>query len=319
MAQQAILVTGADGFVGSALCDAIGARGQRVIAAVRKRAGPGRAVVGNLDATTDWSAALQGCGTVIHLAARVHVMEDAEADPLARYREVNVEGTVNLARQAIDAGVKRFVFVSSVKVNGEATHGIPFTAADVPAPCDPYGISKMEAEVALRALASQTGLELVIVRPPLVYGPGVKANFLNLIKMVERGLPLPLGLVDNRRSMVALDNLIDLLLVCASHPNASGKTFMVCDGEDLSVAQLVQIIAEAFNKKSRLLPVPPGLLSFGARILGKSDVANRLLGSLQVDVVPTQVALKWTPAVTPRAAIYQTVAHYKAARPGKTT
>ena len=317
-AAQTILVTGADGFVGRALCEALRERGDQVIAAVRTVDGPGRAVVGNLDGNTDWRAALHGCATVVHLAARVHVMSDTHADPLRLYREVNVEATLNLARQAHAAGVKRMVFVSSVKVNGEATDGKPFAATDVPAPSDPYGISKMEAEDGLRAYAAASGLEVVIVRPPLVYGPGVKANFLNLIKMVERGLPLPLGLVDNRRSMVALDNLVDLLMLCTRHPAAPGNIFMVSDGDDLSVAQLIRLIAEAFDKKAVLLPVPTGLMALVAKMLGKSTVANRLLGSLQVDIVPTRVTLEWTPAVTPRAAVMKTVSHYKLLKARKT-
>ncbi len=311
-----VLVTGASGFVGSALCRALRARGTEVVETVRQGPGAGQAMVGELGADTDWRAALAGCNSVVHLAARVHVMADSNSDPLQAYRSVNVDGSVQLARQAAAAGVRRFVFVSSVKVNGEATTLRPFRADDAPAPVDPYGQSKCEAEAALRALAAETGMELVIVRPPLVYGPGVKANFLNLIRLVRRGLPLPLGSVANRRSMVALDNLVALLMVCTTHPNAPGQTFMVSDGQDLSIAELIRMIASALGVAPRLLPVPPLLLMGGARLFGQGAMADRLMGSLQVDMDQTRSTLQWSPVVAPQAAINQTVDFYLAAESG---
>ncbi|PWF48897.1 UDP-glucose 4-epimerase family protein [Massilia glaciei] len=305
-----VLVTGASGFVGTALCRALSEKGRAHTAAVRTGAVGAQVSVGDIGPATDWRAALAGCSVVVHLAARVHVMSDRDADPLRAYREVNLEGTMNLARQAVRAGVKRFVFVSSVKVNGEATAAAPFSALDEPGPCDPYGQSKMEAERALLALARETGLEVVIVRPPLVYGPGVKANFLSLMRLVRRGLPLPLGSVRNRRSMVALDNLVDLLIVCCTHPRAAGGIFMVSDGNDVSVAELVGMIAKAMGRRPRLIPLPVALLDAGARMLGKGAVAERVLGSLQVDIASTQVTLEWTPVIGTQAAIDQTVSNF---------
>lgn len=304
------LVTGANGFVGVALCRALRAGGRDVVAAVRHPARPDQIQVGDLNAHTDWRAALQGCDVVIHLAARVHVMADQDEDPLRAYREVNLDGTLNLARQAVAAGVRRFVFVSSVKVNGEATTSAPFRASDVPMPCDPYGQSKLEAEQALQQLSRDSGLEVVIVRPPLVYGPGVKANFLNLMKLVEKGIPLPFGRIWNFRSMVALDNLVDLLIVCSTHPNAPGNIFMVSDGADMGVRELVTSIASAMDKRLLLVPVPTGLMIGAAKLLGKQGVVDRLLGSLQVDITSTQATLKWQPVVTPQAAIVETVEQF---------
>jgi nucleoside-diphosphate-sugar epimerase len=304
------LVTGANGFVGSAVCAALRARGDRVVGAVRKDAIEGHIAVGNLDGNTDWRAALEGCAVVVHCAARVHVMADADSDPLRAYREVNVDGSVNLARQAAAAGVRRMVFVSSIKVNGEATRGIPYRASDVPAPVDPYGVSKLEAEQALLALGRETGMEIVIVRPPLVYGPGVKANFRNLIKLVRKGFPLPFGSLRNRRSMVALDNLVNLLMVCSTHPAAPGQVFLAADGVDLTIGDLVTMIARAQNKRQMLVPVPAALMRVVAGLLGKTAVAGRLLDSLQVDIVHTQAALEWTPVISPQAAIDKTVAAF---------
>jgi nucleoside-diphosphate-sugar epimerase len=226
-------------------------------------------------------------------------MDDREGEPLKAFREVNVVGTLNLARQAAAAGVKRFIFISSIKVNGEQTPlGQLFFSHDVPSPEDFYGISKHEAEQGLRELAAETGMEVVIIRPPLVYGPDVKGNFANMIKLVGKGLPLPLGAVHNKRSLVALDNLVDLIITCIDHPGAANETFLVSDGEDLSTTQLLQGVAEAMGKPSRLIPVPAGLLKFGATLLGKKALAQRLLGSLQVDISHTQKCLNWTPPLT---------------------
>ena len=253
----------------------------------------------DMTASTDWHAALIGVHSVVHCAARVHVMKDDATDPLQAYREVNVNGTLNLARQAAQAGVGRFVVISSIKVNGEATQpGQFFTADDVPSPLDPYGVSKLEAEQGLREIEAQTGMEVVIVRPPLVYGPGVKANFASMMRWVARGMPLPLGAIHNARSMVALDNLVDLLVICIKFPAAAGHTFLVSDGEDVSTTELLRRTANAMGKKALLLPVPASVLELGATLLGKRDVAQRLCGSLQVDMTRTRRLLGWNPPLT---------------------
>ncbi len=240
------------------------------------------------------------CDVVFHLAARVHVMREPSSDPAALYRLANATGTLVLARAAARAGTRRFIFLSSVKVNGESTEtGHPFTAADNPAPQDPYGISKLEAEQGLRQIAAETGMEVVIVRPPLVYGPGVKANFASLLRAVQRGLPLPLGAVTgNRRSLVALDNLVDLLMTCIDHPAAGNQTFLVSDGEDLSTTALIRRMGQAMGKPVRLVPVPSALLHAGATVIGKGSVAQRLLGNLQVDIAHTRTTLGWTPPIS---------------------
>jgi UDP-glucose 4-epimerase len=287
------------------------ARGVPFTAAVRRGGADGSIAVGEVNAGTDWSAAISGCSTVIHLAARVHVMNDTRADPLAAYREVNLDGTLNLARQAAQHGVKRFVFVSSVKVNGESTEaGRPFAASDVAAPLDPYGQSKLESELALQDLGRSRGMEIVVVRPPLVYGPGVRANFLKLMQLVKWGIPLPFGAAHNHRSMVALDNLVDLLLVCADHRQAAGQVFLVSDDHDLSVSGLITMIAKHMGKRAILLPVPAGLITACARVAGKANVADRLFGSLQVDIAQTKTTLGWQPVVGAEAAIRQTVLHF---------
>ncbi len=300
-----ILVTGGTGLVGGALIarlmrDVVDVR----VAAMRPGAaftnGTDVALVGDLSGQTDWLAALIGVDAVIHTAARMHVMHDAATAPLSEYRRVNVQGTLHFARQAAAAGVKRFVFLSSIKVNGEATQvGQTFMADDAPGPQDPYGISKMEAEQGLREISAQTGMEVVIIRPPLVYGPGVKANFQAMMRWLNRGLPLPLGAVThNRRSLVALDNLVDLIVTCIAHPAAANQTFLVSDGEDLSTTDLLRRMGQALGKPARLLPVPPALLKLGAALIGKPELAQRLCGSLQVDISKTRQLLGWTPPVS---------------------
>jgi len=310
IAKMKILITGANGFVGTELCSSLQQRALAHVATVRANPGLGQIAVGDLSTTTDWQAALVGCDCVIHLAARVHVMEEKSGDPLAAFRATNVDATLHLARQAIANGVRRFVFVSSIKVNGEVTVDRPFTAFDTPAPLDPYGQSKLEAELALQELASTTGLELVIVRPPLVYGPGVRANFLNLMKLINKGLPLPLGAIHNRRSMVAVDNLVDLLIVCCQHEQAAGQVFLVSDGQDVSITQLLQQLAQALQKRVWLLPIPASLMTTAARMLGKSAIASRLFGSLQVDIGHTEQRLQWRPPVSMQQALKKTVAHF---------
>nr|MDP2190435.1 SDR family oxidoreductase [Rhodoferax sp.] len=308
-----VLVTGASGFVGRPLCAALFKRGHEVVAVMRSvdaaLHGFSPAVVGAIDQGTNWAAALDKVTVVIHLAARVHVMHDTAVDPLAAFRAVNVQGTLNLARQAAAAGVKRFVFVSSVKVNGEYTQlGRAFTEADAPDPQDAYGLSKHEAEQGLREIAAETGMEVVIIRPPLVYGPGVKANFATLMRAVQRGWPLPLGAVHNQRSLVALDNLVDFIVTCLSHPQAANQTFLVSDGHDLSTAELVRGLARAAGVPARLLPVPVWALQAGAALLGKGDAVQRLCGNLQVDISKARSLLGWTPPISVEEGLRQAVA-----------
>ncbi len=298
-----LLLTGATGFLGSRLATDLQSKpGVNLTAAVRRRIEMPAAhivEVQGLDANTDWSTALTNQQVVIHAAARAHIMKDEVADPLAEYRRVNVDGTLNLARQAAAEGVKRFIFISSIKVNGEQTPlGQPFTADDTPAPEDAYGISKREAEQGLHQLAADTGMEVVIIRPPLVYGPGVKGNFASMIKLVAKGLPLPLGAIHNQRSLVAVGNLVDLIITCIDHPAAANQVFLAGDGQDLSTTELLRGVAQAMGKPSRLIPVPASILMFAATLLGKKAVAQRLLGSLQVDISKARNLLGWEPPIS---------------------
>ncbi len=302
-AQTNILVTGATGLVGQALLgQLLDGRAYMVTAALRAASGFDRCaacVVGDITNVTDWSIALTNQQVVIHAAARAHVMKDDATDPLAEYCRVNVDGTLNLARQAAATGVKRFIFISSIKVNGEQTPlGQPFTPDDTPSPEDAYGISKWKAEQKLQQLASETGIELVIIRPPLVYGPGVKGNFTSMNKMVAKGIPLPLGAINNQRSLVAVDNLVDLIITCIDHPAATNQVFLAADGQDLSTSELLFGVAQAMGKPSRLIPVPSSLLMLAATLLGKKAVAQRLLGSLQVDISKARNVLGWEPPVS---------------------
>lgn len=295
-----VAVTGGTGFVGRCLIERLNHSNNDVVSLAR---------IMRVDGMPEWCIE-RPIEVVIHAAARVHVMNETTSDPLAEFRKVNVQGTELLARRAAAAGVKRFVFISSVKVNGEATSDISFKSSDVPAPLDPYGVSKLEAEQALLAVAQETGLEVVIIRPPLVYGPGVRANFLKLMRLVKMGMPLPLGAIHNRRSMVALDNLVDLVVLCTHHQNAPGQVFMVSDDRDVSISELLRMLAGAMGKRSFLLPVPQRIISGGAALVGKSEVASRLLGSLQVDIAHTKSALNWKPVVSMEMAINKTVAHF---------
>jgi nucleoside-diphosphate-sugar epimerase len=302
-AQANILLTGASGFVGQAVLGRL-LEDKLYKATVALRSADSlnhctAYVVGDFSNATDWSAALSNQQVVIHAAARAHIMKDEVADPLTEYRRVNVDGTLNLARQASVAGVRRFIFISSIKVNGEKTPlGQPFTAEDIPAPEDAYGISKWEAEQGLQQLASETGMEVVIIRPTLVYGPGVKGNFASMIKLLAKGLPLPLGAIHNHRTLVALDNLVDLIITCIDHPAAANQVFLAGDGQDLSTTELLRGVARAMGKPSRLIPVPASLLMLGATLIGKKAVAQRLLGSLQVDISKARDLLGWEPPVT---------------------
>ena len=269
--------------------------------------------VGAIDGETDWSAALNGVDAVIHLAARVHVMKDSAADPLAEFLKINLYGTSNLAQQAASAGVKRFVYVSSVKVNGEQTTvNRPFLESDEPDPQDPYGISKWRAEQALRRIAQETGLEIVIVRPPLVYGPGVKGNFVSLLDAIDRGMPLPLAGAHNARSLVYVGNLVDALIACATHPAAAGQTYLVSDGDDVSTALLVDMIAQSLGRNSRSFNFPPGLLRAAATLLGRAEQMDRLFGSLRVSDEKIRGELGWSPPCTLEQGLRETAVWYRA-------
>lgn len=297
------LLTGATGFVGARLASRLASlQGIDLTCAVRSNSAvpDGQVqVIKGLNATTDWSQALVGQQVVIHAAARAHIMNEEVADPLAEYRRVNVEGTLNLARQAADAGAKRFIFLSSIKVNGEQTlQGSPFCSGSSPAPEDDYGLSKLEAEQGLKALADETGMEVVIIRPPLVYGLGVKANFAALMKLASRNLPLPLGSINNKRSLIALDNLVDLIVTCIDHPKAANQTFLVSDDQDVSTSELLRLMTRAAGKEPRLLPFPVFGLKLAAGLLGRKAIADRLCGSLQVDITHTKETLGWEPPVS---------------------
>ena len=301
---NSVLVTGATGFVGSSLSSRLASEDIETLACVRRdidsmQEGVRYMPVDELTANTDWRQVLAGIKSVVHLAARVHIMHDTAADPLKAFRAVNVEGTLNLARQAAAAGVKRFLFMSSVKVNGESTPpGRAFTEADATNPQYAYGQSKQEAEQGLRQISADKGMEVVIIRPPLVYGPGVKANFAALMRAVQRGWPLPLGAVNNQRSLVALDNLVDFIVTCITHPKAANQTFLVSDGQDLSTTELVRGMAQAAGVPLRLLPAPVWALQAGASLLGKGDVVKSLCGNLQVDISKAHSLLGWVPPVT---------------------
>jgi nucleoside-diphosphate-sugar epimerase len=297
-----ILVTGAGGFIGRALCDALATAGRplRRVARARDATLPDAVAVGDIGPATDWRAALEGARCVVHLAARTHVMRESAADPLAEYRRANVEATARLAREAAAAGVRRLVFMSSIKVNGESTTR-PYTEADPPRPEDAYGVSKWETEQALAVIAAATGLEVVVLRPPLVYGPGVKGNFLRLMRLIARGVPLPLASVANRRSLIYVGNLADAVVAAIDAPGAAGRTLLAADAEDLSTPDLVRAIAHSLGTRARLLPCPPALLNLGAALVGRRAVAARLTGSLQVDASALRRELGWRP----RAALAQ--------------
>jgi len=294
-----VLITGSTGFVGSRLCEVVAHDGWDVRRAVRHFSGAQDEVVAELRDDSDWSEALKNIDVVIHLAARVHVMNDNAIDPLTEFRAVNTSATLCFAKQAVESGVKRFIFLSSIKVNGEFTQsGLAFKSDDGFIPTDPYGLSKYEAEQGLLELAEQTDMEVVIIRPPLVYGPGVKANFASMVKWVNRGVPLPLGAVNNKRSLVALDNLVSFVIHCIDHPRAANEVFLVSDGEDVSMSELLRKVAKVFGKKLRLIPVPVCLMIFSAKLIGKGDVASRLFGSLQVDSSKARDLLGWKPVIT---------------------
>ena len=302
MLNKKVLVTGASGWIGSALMTRLIEDGYDTLGAVRDATRPNHHyhTIDEIDASTDWSAPLHNVDYVVHLAARVHVMKEYSNDPLNEFRRTNVEGTLNLAQQAAAAGVCRFVFMSSVKVNGETTApGKPFYADDVPAPTDPYGVSKAEAEYKLLQLGQTTSMEIVIIRPPLVYGPNAKGNFADLLRWVSRGIPLPLGsLTENRRSLISMDNLLDLTIICLSHPAARNKIFLASDDEDVSTVELLQKVATVSGQAISLYQIPMFILRLMARVCGKSNQLQRLSESLQVDISETKTSLDWRPQQT---------------------
>lgn len=292
-----VLITGANGFVGKFLCNELIGNGF-VVKAI-SRGHDKKHQVMCIDASTEWQGFLIGVEVVIHLAAKLYPNKGVNQDSLSSYIETNTDGTLTLARQAAAAGVRRFIFISSIKVNGEQTQlGNIFTADDIPAPEDAYGVSKWEAEQGLLTLAKDTGMEVVIIRPPLVYGPGVKGNFASMIKLVKTGLPLPLGAIENRRSLVSIANLTSLIIKCVEHPAAANQVFLVSDGEDVSTSALLRRLAKAAGLPARLIPLPAALLSFAFRVLGKKMMGQRILGSLQVDISKTQTLLDWHPPLT---------------------
>jgi nucleoside-diphosphate-sugar epimerase len=321
-----ILVTGANGFVGQALCDVLLRKGHALRRVMRDGAPPQMvhidhpaetARIGSLGPNTDWTQALKDVQCAIHLAARAHIMQERFPGALDAYRTVNIAGTEKLARDAAAQGVRRLVFLSSVKVNGERTPDSPFTEDDMPRPEDAYGISKWEAEQALWKIASETGLEVVVVRAPLVYGPGVKGNFLRLMHMVARGWPLPLASALNKRSFVYVGNLVDALITAAQSPAAAGRTYLVSDGEDMSTPELIRGIAKALGVPSRLFPVPVTLLRAGGTLLGHGDALARLTGSLQVDSSRIRRELGWIPPFSVAQGLQETGRWYLKAMSGK--
>lgn len=312
-----VLVTGAAGFVGSALLMRMLAEGLSPRAVTRRLelpfpVGVQTTLGGELGSNFDWRPAMEGCNAVIHAAARVHVMHENEPNPLDSFRLVNVAGTERLARAAVDAGVKRFIYISSIKVNGEGAGRNPtFTEADAPAPQDPYGVSKWEAEQALHRIAKNTDLEIIIVRPPLVYGPGVGGNFIRLLGWVTRGAPLPLAAVRNRRSLVYVGNLVDALITCVTHANAKGNTYLISDGDDVSTAELIRRIAAAVGKQPRLFPMPEAALRMLGKLTGKSAEVSRLVDSLVVNSSKIRTELGWQPPYSLDDGLRATVDWYR--------
>ncbi len=307
-----IVITGATGFVGLPLCRALETKGHTILGIARSRGKKGQTplVALNIDTNTEWDELLANTQTVIHLAARVHIMNDTASDPLQSFREINTTATLRLAVAAANAGVRRFIFLSSIKVNGEFTTNQPFNEHSPAAPVDPYGISKHEAEEGLRKIAAVTSMEVVIIRPPLIYGPGVKANFLRLLSAAVRGIPLPLAGIKNRRSLVALDNLVDFIITCIDHPAAANETFLISDDKDLSTAELVQCMAKQAGHSARLFTLPQSIMELGAALLGKKAILDRLTHSLQIDSSKARQRLQWQPPISTDQAIDNTVAWY---------
>ncbi|MCG9626580.1 SDR family oxidoreductase [Vibrio mediterranei] len=293
-----ILVTGSNGFLATHLIERLSGTRLSLLDRSKPRSEPSnRFTQAEINNSSDYTLALSECNVVVHCAARVHIMDDDVREPLAEYREANTAGTINLAKQAVQAGVKRFIFISSIKVNGEASSlSTPFKYTDPHASEDFYGQSKSEAELALLELSKQTGLEVVIIRPTLVYGPGVKANFASLMNLVAKGIPLPFACINtNKRSLVSVTNLVDLIVTCIDHPKAANEVFLVSDDQDVSTSEMVKNMAKALGKPTWQLPVPVWSYNLLGKLLGKKDVVDRLTGSLQVDIAHTKETLDWTP------------------------
>jgi nucleoside-diphosphate-sugar epimerase len=311
-----LLLTGPSGFVGCGLRQSLRLRPDFTLCSayrilpVAEPLSLLNVAVGNIETITDWNTLLTDVDVVLHTAAIAHVQGVVTKQLQSEFDAVNTVATLALARQAAEAGVKRFIFLSTIKVLGDSTSGSAFNADTKPAPMDAYACSKWRAEQGLRALATETGMQVVIIRPVLVYGPGVKANFLSMMRWLHKGVPLPFGAIYNKRSLVALDNLVDLIVTCIDHPAAANQTFLVSDGEDLSTSQLLRKMATALGKPARLLPVPSWLLEQGATLLGKQALAQRLCGSLQVDISKTRELLGWTPPVSVDKALRRTAVHF---------
>lgn len=319
-----ILITGINGFIGGTLCTKMLGKERQVHGTLRSLKKttvlPDEVDVVQIESIspdTNWSTALNGVDTVVHLAARVHVMKEPDPDPIVAFRLINVAGTEHLAKMSAKAGVRRFVFLSSVGVNGDSTGNRPFTEEDDPNPHNYYSLSKSEAEKILKEIAAESGMEVVIIRAPLVYGPSNPGNFLRLLNLVGKGLPLPLASVNNRRSLIYLGNLVDAIITCVEHPKAAGQTYIVSDGEDVSTPELIRRVAEALGKPARLFPFPPSLMRFAGKFIGKSEAVERLLGSLVVDSSKITRELGWTPPYTMKQGLKETGEWFKRQVKGK--
>lgn len=317
---KSILVTGATGFIGKKLCDSLVSRGYNVSATVRKASSGSRhprltvLETGDINEYSRWELLLRDCSTVIHLAARAHILNEKAEDPIKVFRKINTEATLLLARAAINAGVSRFIFVSTVGVNGNKNLGHPFNENDIPRPVEPYAIAKWEAEQALQELSKETGLQLVIVRPTGVYGPDNPGNFLRLLRIIEKGLPLPLASVRSARSFINVFNLCDFLITCIYHPKAAGKTFLVSDGEDASLVEILQILANGMGRRLKLFPFPVSLLKFLASLIGKEAIIEKLCGTLVVDSSLAQKLLDWRPVLSLQDGLLETAQWYSSTK-----